>query len=33
MARHAENPGNAIKFLEYQASLPAQEYFADGNNE
>ncbi len=33
MARHAKNPGNAVKFLEYLASLPAQEYFANGNNE
>lgn len=33
MARYAKNPGNALKFLEYLASLPAQEYFANGNNE
>jgi iron(III) transport system substrate-binding protein len=33
VARHARNPGNAIKFLEYLASPQAQAYFADGNNE
>jgi iron(III) transport system substrate-binding protein len=33
VARHARNPGNAIKFLEYLASAQAQAYFADGNNE
>lgn len=33
MARHAKNTANALKFLEYLASLPAQEYFANGNNE
>lgn len=33
VARHAKHPENARKFLEYLASLPAQEYFADGNNE
>ena len=33
MAKHAKNPGNAIKFLEYLASPEAQNYFANGNNE
>lgn len=33
VARHAKNPGNAIKFLEYLASPAAQEHFANGNNE
>ena len=33
MARYAKNPANAVRFLEYLASLPAQEYFANGNNE
>lgn len=33
VARHAKNTANAVKFLEYLASLPAQEYFANGNNE
>jgi iron(III) transport system substrate-binding protein len=33
MARHAKHPENARKFLEYLASLPAQAYFAEGNNE
>ncbi len=33
MARHAKNPANALKFLEYLASPQAQAYFADGNNE
>ena len=29
----APNKANAVKFLEYLASDPAQAYFADGNNE
>jgi iron(III) transport system substrate-binding protein len=33
VARYAKNPGSAIKFLEYLASAPAQEHFANGNNE
>ena len=33
VARHAKNPGNAVKFLEYLASAPAQDQFANGNNE
>lgn len=33
VARHAKNPSNAIKFLEYLASPEAQNYFANGNNE
>jgi iron(III) transport system substrate-binding protein len=31
--RHAKNPANAVKFLEYLASPEAQNYFANGNNE
>ncbi len=31
--RHAPHRQNAIRFLEYLASDPAQVYFADGNNE
>ena len=33
VARHAKNPSNAVKFLEYLASPSAQNYFANGNNE
>jgi iron(III) transport system substrate-binding protein len=33
MAKHAKNPANAVKFLEYLASKEAQDYFANGNNE
>lgn len=33
VARHAKHPENALKFLTYLASGPAQLYFADGNNE
>ena len=33
VARHAKNPANAIKFLEYLATPAAQAHFADGNNE
>ncbi|MCY7371950.1 MAG: extracellular solute-binding protein [Polaromonas sp.] len=33
VARHAKHPANAIRFMEYLASVPAQEYFANGNNE
>jgi iron(III) transport system substrate-binding protein len=33
VARHAKNPANAVKFLEYLASPQAQNYFANGNNE
>jgi iron(III) transport system substrate-binding protein len=33
VAKNAKNQANAVKFLEYLASAPAQEYFANGNNE
>lgn len=33
VAKNAKNTANAIRFMEYLASLPAQEYFANGNNE
>jgi iron(III) transport system substrate-binding protein len=33
VARHAKNPDNAVKFLEYLATAPAQDHFANGNNE
>jgi iron(III) transport system substrate-binding protein len=33
VAKNSKNTANAVKFLEYLASLPAQEYFANGNNE
>ena len=33
VARHAKNPDNAIRFLEYLASTSAQNHFANGNNE
>lgn len=33
VAKNAKNPANAVKFLEYLASAPAQEHFANGNNE
>ena len=33
VAKHARNPAQALKFLEYLASPAAQGYFADGNNE
>lgn len=33
VARHAKHPENAVKFLTYMVSEPAQMYFADGNNE
>ena len=33
VARHAKNPENAVKFLEYLASPAAQNHFANGNNE
>ena len=33
VAKHAKNPANAVKFLEYLASPDAQNYFANGNNE
>jgi len=33
VARHAKNPANAVKFLEYLASPSAQNHFANGNNE
>ena len=33
VARHAKNPAEALKFLEYLASDEAQVYFANGNNE
>jgi iron(III) transport system substrate-binding protein len=33
VAKNAKNPVNAVKFLEYLASAPAQDHFANGNNE
>lgn len=33
VAKNAKNSANAIKFLEYLASAPAQDHFANGNNE
>src|SRR5450830_222924 len=33
VAKHAKNQANAVKFLEYLASAPAQNQFANGNNE
>jgi iron(III) transport system substrate-binding protein len=33
MARNAKHTVNAIQFLEYLASAPAQDHFANGNNE
>lgn len=33
VAKNAKNSANAVRFMEYLASLPAQEYFANGNNE
>jgi iron(III) transport system substrate-binding protein len=33
VAKNAKNPANAVKFLEYLASAPAQDHFANGNNE
>jgi len=33
VAKNAKNTANAIKFMEYMASVGAQEYFANGNNE
>jgi iron(III) transport system substrate-binding protein len=33
VAKHAKNPANAVRFLEYLASPEAQNYFAYGNNE
>jgi iron(III) transport system substrate-binding protein len=33
VAKNAKNSANAVKFLEYLASAPAQNYFANGNNE
>ena len=33
VARHAKHTANAIEFLEYLASAPAQDHFANGNNE
>ena len=33
VAKHAPNRDNAVRFIEYLASDPAQVYFADGNNE
>ena len=33
VAKNAKHPDNAIKFLEYLASAPAQDHFANGNNE
>lgn len=33
LTRHAPNPENALRFLEYLTSESAQRYFANGNNE
>ncbi len=33
VAKYAQRPANAVKFLEYLASPAAQNHFADGNNE
>jgi len=33
VAKYAKNQANAVKFLEYLASAPAQDHFANGNNE
>ncbi len=33
VAKHAKNPANAVRFMEYLASAEAQNYFANGNNE
>lgn len=33
VAKHAKNPANAVKFMEFLASPFAQDYFANGNNE
>ncbi len=33
VAKHAKNPANAVKFLEFLSSPFAQDYFANGNNE
>ncbi|MES2939817.1 MAG: extracellular solute-binding protein [Pseudomonadota bacterium] len=33
MAKNSKHPEAAVKFLEYLASAPAQNYFANGNNE
>ena len=33
IARNAQHPENAVRFLEYLASAQAQEHFANGNNE
>ncbi len=33
VAKHAKNPANAIKFMEFLSSPFAQDYFANGNNE
>ncbi|MEP2028716.1 MAG: Fe(3+) ABC transporter substrate-binding protein [Paracoccaceae bacterium] len=33
VAAHAPNYDNAVKFLEYLASVQAQQYFSDGNDE
>lgn len=33
VAKNSKNPANAVKFLEYLASAPAQDHFANGNNE
>ena len=33
VARHAKNPDNAVRFLEYLASPSAQNHFSNGNNE
>jgi iron(III) transport system substrate-binding protein len=33
VAKHAKNPANAVRFLEFLSSPFAQDYFANGNNE
>ena len=33
VAKHAKNPANAVKFMEFLSSAFAQDYFANGNNE
>jgi iron(III) transport system substrate-binding protein len=33
VAKHAKNPANAVKFMEFLSSPFAQDYFANGNNE
>lgn len=33
IAKHAKNPGNAVRFMEFLSGAFAQDYFANGNNE